>query len=94
MPNNLFCNGNESYAGKYVPTIGYYILKKNAKLSVSERVNLTGVAIGDGLTDPETQVATHSLNAYYVGLINERQKNELEKGSIGSCSVVANGELE
>ncbi|KAL2344745.1 hypothetical protein Fmac_006030 [Flemingia macrophylla] len=69
----------ESYAGKYVPAIGYYISKKNANLGVSERVNLAGVAIGDGLTDPETQVATHALNAYYVGLINERQKNELEK---------------
>ncbi|KAG4906287.1 hypothetical protein JHK84_054797 [Glycine max] len=67
----------ESYAGKYVPAIGYYILEKNANLKVSERVNLAGVAIGDGLTDPETQVATHALNAYYVGLINERQKHEL-----------------
>ncbi|KHN08079.1 Serine carboxypeptidase-like 50 [Glycine soja] len=46
----------ESYAGKYVPAIGYYILEKNANLNVSERVNLAGVAIGDGLTDPETQV--------------------------------------
>uniref|UniRef100_I1ND90 Carboxypeptidase n=1 Tax=Glycine max TaxID=3847 RepID=I1ND90_SOYBN len=67
----------ESYAGKYVPAIGYYILEKNANLNVSERVNLAGVAIGDGLTDPETQVVSHAVNAYYVGLINERQKNEL-----------------
>ncbi|XP_020201839.1 serine carboxypeptidase-like 50 [Cajanus cajan] len=72
----------ESYAGKYVPAIGYYILNKNANLGVSERVNLAGVAIGDGLTDPETQVATHALNAYYVGLINERQKNVLEKAQL------------
>ncbi|KAK8472027.1 hypothetical protein PHAVU_002G094600 [Phaseolus vulgaris] len=69
----------ESYAGKYVPAIGYYILKKNDKLEASERVNLGGVAIGDGLTDPETQVASHAVNAYYAGLINERQKKELEK---------------
>ncbi|XP_020222785.1 serine carboxypeptidase-like 50 [Cajanus cajan] len=72
----------ESYAGKYVPAIGYHILNKNANLGVSERVNLAGVAIGDGLTDPETQVATHALNAYYVGLINERQKNVLEKAQL------------
>ncbi|KAL9277226.1 hypothetical protein ACSQ67_025234 [Phaseolus vulgaris] len=69
----------ESYAGKYVPAIGYYILKKNDKLEASERVNLGGVAIGDGLSDPETQVASHAVNAYYAGLINERQKKELEK---------------
>ncbi|KAG4917451.1 hypothetical protein AAZX31_20G014100 [Glycine max] len=72
----------ESYAGKYVPAIGYYILEKNANLKVSERVNLAGVTIGDGLTDPKTQVATHALNAYYVGLINERQKHELENAQL------------
>ncbi|KAJ7954228.1 Carboxypeptidase [Quillaja saponaria] len=69
----------ESYAGKYVPAIGYYILKKNTQLEDSKRVNLAGVAIGDGLTDPITQVVTHAVNAYFVGLINERQKNEVEK---------------
>ncbi|XP_041015056.1 serine carboxypeptidase-like 50 [Juglans microcarpa x Juglans regia] len=69
----------ESYAGKYVPAIGYYILKKNAELPASERVSLAGVAIGNGLTDPLTQVATHAVNAYFSGLIDERQKKELEK---------------
>ncbi|KAK7317877.1 hypothetical protein RJT34_02465 [Clitoria ternatea] len=72
----------ESYAGKYVPAIGYYILEQNTKLQVPERVNLAGVAIGDGLTDPVNQVVTHAANAYYVGLINERQKIELEKAQL------------
>ncbi|XP_031268894.1 serine carboxypeptidase-like 50 [Pistacia vera] len=74
----LYVTG-ESYAGKYVPAIGYYILKKNLQLPESKRVNLQGVAIGDGLTDPVIQVNTHALNSYFSGLINERQKNEMEK---------------
>ncbi|XP_017435040.1 serine carboxypeptidase-like 50 isoform X2 [Vigna angularis] len=78
----------ESYAGKYVPAIGYYILKKNENLEASERVNLAGVAVGDGLTDPETQVVSHAVNAYYVGLINERQKNELEKGQLEAVGLI------
>jgi vitellogenic carboxypeptidase-like protein len=81
----------ESYAGKYVPAIGYYILEKNAKLKDSERVNLAGLAIGDGLTDPVTQVVTHAANAYYVGLINERQKRELEKAQLEAVSLVHKG---
>ncbi|KAG2708328.1 hypothetical protein I3760_05G186700 [Carya illinoinensis] len=72
----------ESYAGKYVPAIGYYILKKNAQLPVSKQVNLAGVAIGNGLTDPLTQVATHAVNAYFSGLIDEKQKGELEKAQL------------
>ncbi|KAK9923599.1 hypothetical protein M0R45_032008 [Rubus argutus] len=66
----------KSYAGKYIPAIGYYILKRNAELSKS--VNLAGVAIGDGLTDPVIQVATYAVNACFSGLINERQKSESE----------------
>ncbi|RZB41971.1 Serine carboxypeptidase-like 50 [Glycine soja] len=81
----------ESYAGKYVPAIGYYILEKNANLNVSERVNLAGVAIGDGLTDPETQVVSHAVNAYYVGLINKRQKNELEKAQLEAVRLAQMG---
>ncbi|CAH1414134.1 unnamed protein product [Lactuca virosa] len=69
----------ESYAGKYVPSIGYYILKKNPLLPVSKRINLYGLAIGNGLTHPETQVNTYASHTYYLGLINEKQKTKMEK---------------
>ncbi|KAM7271872.1 hypothetical protein ACFE04_031086 [Oxalis oulophora] len=83
----LYITG-ESYAGKYVPAIGYYILKRNPQLPVSKRLNLGGVAIGNGLTDPITQVATHANNAYFSGLVNERQKGELEKAQLEAIRFV------
>lgn len=46
---------------------------------MSKHLNLAGFAIRNGLTDTVIQVATHAMNAYYSGLINERQKSELEK---------------
>ncbi|XP_059432615.1 serine carboxypeptidase-like 50 [Corylus avellana] len=70
---------SESYAGKFVPAIGYHILKANAYLPASKRVNLVDVAIGNRLMDSVNQVSTHTVNAYYSGLINERQRDELEK---------------
>uniref|UniRef100_A0A1J3JQR6 Serine carboxypeptidase-like 50 n=1 Tax=Noccaea caerulescens TaxID=107243 RepID=A0A1J3JQR6_NOCCA len=74
----------ESYAGKYVPAIGYYILKEKP----NGKVNLKGLAIGNGLTDPVTQIQTYAVNLYYSGLVNAKQKNELEKAQEISVALV------
>ncbi|KAI9079811.1 hypothetical protein K1719_038221 [Acacia pycnantha] len=81
----------ESYAGKYVPAIGYYILQTNSRLNASQRVKLAGVAIGDGFTHPLVQVTTHAANAYFLGLINERQKNDLEKTQFEAVRLIKQG---
>jgi vitellogenic carboxypeptidase-like protein len=59
----------ESYAGKYVAAIGYYILKANANLPVSKRVNLGGVAIGNGLMDPVIQVRSHAASLQVLTIL-------------------------
>ncbi|KAK9074539.1 hypothetical protein SSX86_007137 [Deinandra increscens subsp. villosa] len=82
----------ESYAGKYVPSIGYYIVKRNAGLSVSKRVNLLGLAIGNGLTDPVTQVTTYAQTAYFLGLINKKQKTQLEKLQLEAVKLIKDQE--
>ncbi|EYU44016.1 hypothetical protein ABFS82_07G007400 [Erythranthe guttata] len=81
----------ESYAGKYLPALGYYILKRNALLPVNSRMNFAGVAIGNGLTDPEIQVSTHASNAYNLGLINEEQMVQLEKIQSETVGFVTRG---
>lgn len=51
--NNDFYIFGESYAGHYVPAISHYIWEQNQKDGV--QIPLKGIAIGNGLTDPEEQ---------------------------------------
>ncbi|KAL4420440.1 hypothetical protein ABPG75_010096 [Micractinium tetrahymenae] len=101
----------ESYAGKYVPSIGHFILQQSTapngtlptgstagssragSLRLTERrpvppellaarpllaqpplFRLAGLAIGNGLTDPATQVMSHADVAFYGGFIDPRQR--------------------
>ncbi|EGG15670.1 peptidase S10 family protein [Cavenderia fasciculata] len=74
VDNELYITG-ESYAGKYIPAFAYYILQQNPNLSV--KINLAGVAIGDGLCDPVTQVTQYANLAYYTGLADIVQQETM-----------------
>lgn len=52
---NPFYVTGESYAGKYVPSITYKIHLENQNPQVKVKINLKGMTIGDGLTDPINQ---------------------------------------
>lgn len=53
----------ESYGGHYIPPLGVAVLEAGMPLA--------GVSIGDGLTDPSTQVVTKPTSAYHFGLVDE-----------------------
>lgn len=69
--SNEFYATGESYAGKYVPAIGYYIHKNNPSAKV--KINFKGVAIGDGLCDPELMLGGYADFMYQTGLMDELQ---------------------
>eukprot|EP01084_Bolivina_argentea_P120315 213248_1 len=60
--NGFFISG-ESYAGHYIPHIVHYIHKQN-KNNPKHKIPLTGFAIGNGLTDPLTQLPFYAQMAY------------------------------
>jgi len=45
----------ESYAGKYVPSIGYKIHVENQNPQAKVKINLVGLSMGNGWTDPYRQ---------------------------------------
>lgn len=67
LQQNEFYVTGESYAGKYVPAISHAIKDYNIKAKV--KINLQGLAIGNGLSDPYHQFC-YSDYLYQNGLID------------------------
>lgn len=67
LQNNDFYVTGESYAGKYVPAVSYTIYKKNQAADL--KINLKGLAIGNGLSDPINQL-NYGDYLYQNGLID------------------------
>ncbi|XP_075883517.1 putative serine carboxypeptidase CPVL [Nelusetta ayraudi] len=74
--NDFYATG-ESYAGKYVPAISYYIHKSNPTAKV--KINLVGMAIGDGLCDPEMMLGGYGDFMYQTGMIDEQQRDYVDQ---------------
>ncbi|XP_078519630.1 putative serine carboxypeptidase CPVL isoform X3 [Lissotriton helveticus] len=69
--NDFYATG-ESYAGKYVPAIGYYIHTHNPTAKI--KINFKGMAIGDGLCDPEVMLGGYAEFFYQTGMADEKQR--------------------
>ena len=72
--SSFFITG-ESYGGHYIPALAAKIIDENELLTANPSatnlfIPLEGVAIGDGLTDPCSQVQTGPRAAYDFGLIS------------------------
>lgn len=52
LRKNPFYITGENYAGKFVPALGYAILKNAPTFNNKNRINLQGLAIGSGFIDP------------------------------------------
>ncbi|XP_052357155.1 probable serine carboxypeptidase CPVL isoform X5 [Oncorhynchus keta] len=83
--NDFYATG-ESYAGKYVPAIGYYIHKHNPIAKV--KINFKGVAIGDGLCDPELMLGGYGDFLYQTGLIDLLQKQYVEQQTASGVQLI------
>lgn len=71
LRNNDFYITGESYAGKYIPSLGVEIHFQNAK-GVNKKINLKGMAIGNGYCDPSNQL-DYGNYLYQHGLLDDNE---------------------
>lgn len=67
LAQNEFYVTGESYAGKYVPTVGAVLHQNAATMRV--KINFRGIAIGNGFTDPINMLGFGEL-LYSFGLVD------------------------
>lgn len=67
--NDLYITG-ESYAGHYIPGFGARIYQAN--LQGAANIPLAGLSIGDGWTDPITQLQGYASVGYTDALAGQR----------------------
>eukprot|EP00462_Mataza_sp_D1_P000703 CAMPEP_0175093878 /NCGR_PEP_ID=MMETSP0086_2-20121207/3267_1 /TAXON_ID=136419 /ORGANISM="Unknown Unknown, Strain D1" /LENGTH=449 /DNA_ID=CAMNT_0016366909 /DNA_START=6 /DNA_END=1355 /DNA_ORIENTATION=- len=80
--NRFFITG-ESYAGHYIPSLGYRIFDGNRQKQ-GTHINLQGLAIGNGLVDPELQYGEYVKFAADHNLVNGTALGLMEAG-VGVC---------
>ncbi|XP_049524907.1 venom serine carboxypeptidase-like isoform X2 [Dermacentor silvarum] len=76
LAQNEFYIAGESYAGKYVPTVGA-ALHENAD-SMRVKINFRGIAYGNGLTDPINMVDFGDF-IYGIGLIDRSAADHMTR---------------
>ena len=74
--NSFYLTG-ESYAGKYIPAVAYKIHHEGHRAKLAG-INLQGLAIGDGWTDPRNQGTQYGEYLYQIGLLDEQQRLHFE----------------
>lgn len=84
LQKNPFYASGESYAGKYVPALGYTIHQRNPSAKI--KINLQGLAIGNGLSDPLNQL-DYGDYLYMLGLIdiNAKAKFDEDEAAAAEC---------
>jgi vitellogenic carboxypeptidase-like protein len=80
--NDFYVTG-ESYAGKYVPAVSYAIHLNNLKAET--KINLKGLAIGNGMVDPINQLV-YGEYLYQHGLIDGNSVLQNFNIRFNSCS--------
>ncbi|XP_055533044.1 vitellogenic carboxypeptidase-like [Wyeomyia smithii] len=85
LQKNPFYVSGESYAGKYIPAIGATIHNENPSATV--KINLQGLAIGNGYSDPLNQL-DYGDYLFQLGLIDANAKARFDADEAAAVECV------
>ena len=77
----LLCHNwrcSPSTQGHYVPAVASHIYGTNKAKPADKRINLAGIAIGNGLTDPKNQYGSYAAYAESQGLISSAEATGIQ----------------
>ncbi|ALC42146.1 CG4572 [Drosophila busckii] len=83
----------ESYAGKYVPALAYYMHKMQTTTECKIRIPLKGVAIGNGLSDPLNQLK-YGDYLYQLGFIDDNGLYKFHSAEESAEICIQSGNME
>jgi len=75
LAGKAFYVTGESYAGHYVPAVASVVYQASVSGDIKADINLKGLAIGNGLTDPAIQYGLYGEYAYQNKLISENVRD-------------------
>ena len=75
----------ESYAGHYVPAIGYAIVASNAA-GTQPHINLKGIAVGNGLVEPLTQYGAYADYMFANNMVSSATHDTVNAAFNATCA--------
>lgn len=90
-----FWIAGESYAGKYIPALAHHIHTAQAESTDDEaiKIPLTGIAIGNGLSDPVNQLQ-YGDYFYQLGLIDDNGLRQFHLMEAVAVECIKNNDME
>uniref|UniRef100_A0A6P7H2Q0 Carboxypeptidase n=1 Tax=Diabrotica virgifera virgifera TaxID=50390 RepID=A0A6P7H2Q0_DIAVI len=88
--NDFYVTG-ESYGGKYVPAISYTIHKNNPDANL--KINLKGLAIGNGLINPEFQL-NYGDYLYQLGFVDVNGQQVFKQAEQEAVKYIQNKQFD
>lgn len=83
----------ESYGGHYAPAVANYIAQQNLKKAGPIMIDLQGIMIGNGMTQPEIQYGAYGEYAYGHGMIDYPTYEKVQSQYAACAALIGKGDF-